>query len=399
MSAQSKICSIIFVLCLPATEALAQNVNLARDFLEIFEAQPASARASAMGYAQVANGGTIAEARINPATLGQMPQKLQTEFGYSWPSFVEKKAHTSFVGVAYRVNSKLTLGISGFSYGVKNPFFGYSKDQNTFISPSKVTESFYTGTASCEIRKGLRAGVNLNYFNYHIEGLPNSGSFFADVGAAYERKIGKKSNSVFDNLVRLAASFTNVNMAKTQWKFANGPVDVVITSHAFGGASLNTGVDLRQYLYGKSKLVDERSRVIDVMLQLQYVNFVHMKLTEEGTVSHKNQNKVWGFGAGAEFTLLKLLALRFGYLYEKRQGDDKPFGSSKYGNFPYKKGFTFGAGIHLPVNRLSNGKLPFDIAIDYVHRNQPFKWLKQNNYIKEKPTTNINLRINWYLKK
>src|ERR1700733_7313645 len=94
------------------SQVSAQSYNIWRDFLGSFEAQPASARAAAMGYAEGANGGTLAEARINPATLNLMPQKLQTEFSYSWPTYVDKKSNTFFGGAGYKINSKLAVAFS-----------------------------------------------------------------------------------------------------------------------------------------------------------------------------------------------------------------------------------------------------------------------------------------------
>ncbi len=197
----------------------------------------------------------------------------------------------------------------------------------------------------------------------------------------------------------MAASFTNVNMAKTKWKFPSGVEDdVTITSHVYAGASYTTAIDANKFVYGKSKLIDKDSRSIDFLFQFQYINFVNMRLTEDDHVPHNKQNIRWGGSAGAEILFLKFVALRFGYRYEKRGGEGGAFGSSNSGSYPYVKGFTFGTGLNVPLRRLTDSKLPFDLSVDYVHRNKPFKWLKENNVIEELPTSNINLRMNWYLK-
>lgn len=101
----------------------------------------------------------------------------------------------------------------------------------------------------------------------------------------------------------------------------------------------------------------------------------------------------WAINAGGEILILKLVAFRFGYRYEKRFGDKDEF--SPILNLPYLRGFTYGTGINFPLSHLTNNRCPFDIALDYMYR-KPFVWFKPNNSV-EFPVTNISIRLNWKL--
>ncbi len=360
------------------------------DIMPLATSYPPSVRASSMGFAGVANGGTVQEAYINPASIGVMQQKLQTEFTSSSPVFIEKNSNTFFFGIGYKASKKLALSLSRYWYIAKHPNWIPSIGPVFFV-PTKEEETYYTFSASYQLIPGLYFGMNAHYLNYRLSPVKSTNSYFADAGLLYEKELKlKEGSSIAGKKLRLGLSYSNLNAASSKWVFPTGQEDIIyITSRLITGASFTTSLSTNKFIYGDVKLVPQNARSIDFLVQVQYVKFMPWN-----SKTQKNPF-YWGLNSGAEILILKLVAFRFGYRYEKRFGDLDP--KSHILNRPYLRGFTYGTGLNIPMRNLTNNKWPFDIAIDYMHR-KPFTWVKKGYGDVEYPVTNVSLRLNWILR-
>ena len=68
---------------------------------------------------------------------------------------------------------------------------------------------------------------------------------------------------------------------------------------------------------------------------------------------------------GGEIRLVEVLALRLGYFRETV--DDHGYASNK----DAIENTTYGFGIHLPLHKVTGGKLPLKVGIDYAKMKQP----------------------------
>jgi hypothetical protein len=92
------------------------------------------------------------------------------------------------------------------------------------------------------------------------------------------------------------------------------------------------------------------------------------------------------FGLGAEIGLFEMLALRLGYYYETR--DDYGFDSNK----DSVDQVTSGLGLCFPIKKISDGRVPFDAALDIARLRQPKVTTSPGDW----PTyTHYSLSVNW----
>ena len=348
---------------------------------------PVSPRAEAMGQSGVANGGSIQEIYINPAGVGLLKENVQTGFTFIRPIYNEKKSYISFAGAGMRVSEKLAVGISWLNFFSKLPDFVPSTA--TEGDAINVRETFITATGAYKINEEFHAGVNVSFFDHLYGNKRHFRSPLIGLGLLYEKPVQLiKNTAVTNQLFRAGISLDNAAFIKVKWQFDSTANIFPLTSYFRLGGAYQFNLPAKWLIFSKP-LSGQNSHLLDVLIQLQYLNF----LNKGGETSYGK----WGFNVGGEVVLAKLLALRIGYLYEKREGDTKRFNQSLILSLPYRKGLTFGLGLTLPVQSLSNKKIPFDLVIDFMHR-KAYKHIKENPVLKELPFTNIGLRINWLLK-
>lgn len=347
---------------------------------------PVSARAEGMGQAGVALGGSILDIHLNPAGLVQLKGPLETAASFIKPIADEKKSYISYLGIAHRVNQKLVLGLSWLNFFSKFPALIPSTD--TEGDAIDVRETFLTATGAYRINENWIAGLNISYFDHLYGNKRHFKSPLFGVGIQYEKKLDLLPFPTLSNqLVRGGISLDNASFIDVEWKFDQSKNVFPLTSHLRAGGAYQFELSA-PWLQFSAPVAGDASQLIEGLFQVQYLNFLN-----KGEL--KNYGK-WGFNLGAEVVLAKLIALRAGYLYEKREGDKERFSVNGVLSYPYRKGLTAGIGLTLPVNRWTGKKIPLDIALDVMHR-KAYKHIKENPVMREFPFTNIGLRITWQL--
>ncbi len=347
---------------------------------------PVSARAEAMGQAGVAGAASIQEIHLNPAGLGAMKDKLQTGFSYVKPIGHEKRSHIDYAGIGYHLNDKWSLGFSRLHFLSIYP--DHIPSTATEGDAIDVAESYLTATAAYTIKEGLRAGINGTYFNHLYGDNRYFRSFMLGLGLQYEMPVSWIKHASFRNQrLQTGISLDNATFIDIKWQFDNSAnIFPLISQLRLGGAYTS---DLpASWLEFANAIAGDNKEKVDLLFQVQYLNF----LNKDNNAGYGK----WGYNIGAEVWLAQLLALRIGYLYEKREGDKERFNVSRVLSLPYKRGLTFGFGLNIPIHHLSNHKLPFDLAFDFIHR-QAYAHIKENPVRKDPPFTNFGLRLDWKL--
>jgi len=355
--------------------------------------QPASTRAEAMGYAGVANGGTVQETRMNAASLGVSQNPLLVEFSSSSPIFIDKRADLTFIGVGFRLHKKWFASYHEYRARIFNTILGFKKG-NQSIQPNFIRENNHLLNLVYKVNSNLSFGVNGTLFDNHVDSAGLFHSFIADIGALWNKNLlNPKQTKMKESTIRLGASISNINSANTYYHFKG----IKDTNSIYGlirlGFAYFVSKDIGNVVYGKSAMIPKDSRTIDWLLQGQYVKFFNGLILSQK--DGQNPALRWGYNLGTEISVFKVLFLRAGYRFERRQGSTS---DPLILNYPYLKGFTFGFGIKIPFHYLTTAHLPFDLMIDVCHQ-KPFKWISNNIYYPTHRTTGVSLRINWFLNK
>lgn len=371
----------------------AQNIELLDDYLYTISRQQASTRAESMGHAGVANGGTVQETRMNPASLGFMEQKLLTEYSNSSPVFFDNRANYLFLGIGVKLNPKMQLAYSEYRCHIYQPILGFTKG-NKRIMPHWIKENNHMATFSMQLNKHLSAGINATLFENNVDSSGNFRSFFVDAGMLWNKDLRKNTDNkkVLSSLLKAGLSVSNINQANAYYNIKGLKDTANIYGVLRAGVCWQGSFNLNKVVYGKAALVPISARTFDVLVQTQYLKYLNTDLPLDKAAEGKILSH--GFNTGIELAFFKILMLRAGYRYEKRSGNTDP--NSNLVNYPYLKGFTNGFGIRVPLQLLAKAHLPFALQVDVCHQ-KPFNWVKNFMPYPYYRTTSVSVRLNWYL--
>ena len=318
----------------------------------IFSGQPTSARATGMGLTTITLGG-IENVVYNPASIGLEQQPVNVYLNYATGDQVNMGSKYGFFGVSYRVNEKLVLGLSRQRWGVRDSPWTViigSFEENV----DKSSQLLYTLSGAFEVIPNLQLGISGNYIiEKAVPGAVTNSEFIASLGAIYDMDVDWiKVDNLENQKIRFAGSFVNLFMKNDivvtyeQYKHYRSLPSVLSLGSAYSGT-----LPFNPEFLSKSSFFNNAPNEVDLRLHLQYGN--HMK--DKYNTS---------FGVGAEALFMKMIAFRLGYYFEKRpeQFED----NDSFWATVNKKGFTFGYGVKLPVNELTDDKIPFDVDVDMV---------------------------------
>ncbi|MEZ4796104.1 MAG: hypothetical protein R2785_02935 [Flavobacteriaceae bacterium] len=332
----------------------------------LFNMQLSSARATGMGLTTITLPG-IENAFYNPATIGLTKEKLNVHLNYASGSEVYRKGRFPFIGVSYKINDKLTLGASTFSWldDKDSPWTtiigGYEE-----LPDGRRSQSWYNLVAAYEVIPNLQIGVSGNYIVDRSvgKGTITNSELILSVGAVYDKEVDWiKSENIQQQNIRFAASLVNALMKnrieQTYEDFLNYR-DLPI--HLTFGTAYQVRLPFSPtFVEGKSFFAD-MPRQIDLALHLQYRDVLKGPEDDFFNTNHEFNS---AFGIGAEALFLDFAAFRMGYYNEKRPSESKEDGSG-YWVTDNKRGFTWGFGVKLPLNEITNNAFPFNTEIDFV---------------------------------
>lgn len=326
----------------------------------LFSHQLSSARAQGMGYTTITTDG-IGTSIYNPATISPGNAMLDVSFNYAAGHPYYPKSYYPFLGVSYRVLPRLVVGASTFAWIDPDSYWTATIAGQDFDTDKK-TQRMHSLTAAYEVIDGLHVGLSGNLIREQaVKGSTTIKEFIMNMGAIYDRDVELIQHTrLINQKVRFAFSLTNMLMnAKTEQRYQDDlnyrDMPIILRLGTGYGFSLPVKASFAR----NKKFFAESPEILDLFFRVQYQNFLKHK-----DHIYRDHEYSSAFGIGAEAWFMKLLALRLGYYTEKRaDSDDDPGILATTDN---KSGFTWGFGGNIPLQRLTGGKVPFDIEANFV---------------------------------
>ncbi len=329
----------------------------------IFYGQPSSARATGMGLTTITLEG-IENAFYNPATIGLTKEKVNVHLNYALGSPVYKGSQYPFLGASYRINDKLIVGLSNLNWWDEKNSPWTTTIGGFDESVESRSQSVYTLSAAYNFVTGLQVGVSGNYLiGRSVDSNVTSSDFILSVGAIYTKEVDFiKSENISNQRIRFAGSLVNALMKnRIEQTYLDNLNYRDLPIHLSFGAAYKATVAIQPNFTESKSFFKGAPKTLDLAVHLQYRDVL---AGPEETIKNANHEYNSAFGIGTEAWFMDLIALRIGYYREKRPvGDDKDEGIWATG---HKKGITWGFGVNLPLNRLTNGSLPFNSEINFV---------------------------------
>jgi hypothetical protein len=309
---------------------------------EYFFGRLPSGQIEAMGRANVAVGGSVASLFFNPAGIGLIDQQEAT-FSTSAPFYFLKGADYYFVGAARRFKpnmvgaltvNKFAIGPTTFDLTILGIRYPTDKPRSTNIALSYAIEPI----------EGLHIGTNVNTFLWkYIDEVPVTAGLHIDLGALYRMPLNEGEDR--SSHLQFGAAVNNLTFAGISFANPQGEKDF-----ADFPAIMRAGVAFMA------------NGPVDVgFLGLEKIGFT-------GTLEYQNVLNDFfrrGIRIGTETILWDVFAVRLGYLSHSL--NDGGLSSNR----DRMRDLTFGFGLIIPLQSLTNGKVPFNMNVDYVSLKQP----------------------------
>ncbi len=339
----------------------AQNVyRIPSHFHGLFNGHLSSARAQGMGYTTITTDG-IGTSFYNPATISPGNTQVELSANYAAGHPYYPKSRYPFLGVSFRPTSRLALGVTKFSWIDPDSYWTTDIAYESFKTQKKKLHA-YSLVAGYEVMEGLHIGASGNLIRQlAIDDTVTLKHFILNVGAIYDRKVNFIKHERFSNQqIRFALSLTNALMnarAEQRHRDLLNYRDMPIIARVGAAYSFSIPASV-SFTQGK-KFFAESPEVLDLSLRVQYQDFLKHK--DHILTDHQFNS---AFGIGAEAWFMKLLALRIGYYSEYRGTDVDPGQISITNN--RKQGFTWGFSANIPLQRLTEGKVPVDVEANFI---------------------------------
>lgn len=322
--------------------------------------QSTSARAQGMGFTTLTKGG-IENSFYNPAAIANTTAPIQAYANYANGHSYRPDSRYYFVGGAFKVKEKLSVGLSYFSYQNPDPVWttiiGWETFDTDFFSQRAISI-----LAAYEVMEGLQVGLSANMMQENaINGEKTNADFVPSLGLQYEKPLELfKSEKIQKQRVFGAFSLYNfLFQGETTQSYqdaeAIGYLPIILRlggGYAFQlplGSGLTSG---KAYFEGTAQAVDLR-------LDLQFQDYL-----PGGPETSTDHELNTAFGVGAEAWFFERIAFRLGYFTEKG-----PSGTQEDGDIwvtGNRAGFSWGYGTLVPTHQLSKEKVPFDLEINLV---------------------------------
>lgn len=316
---------------------------------DIYYERSPSAKAESMGKGMVANPTNEFASFFNPASSSfSKGLDLSTSFSHN------HRRNYNYEGINYKLkNGGGSLGISRYYIGM-----GLNEDRS-----ENVSYTLYALNYSTEIVNDLFAGANVNLINTFIPGYQSYMSYIApenimsasiDIGAIKTFDLSEKTSPDRKQMITLGASITNLSFTVLHdYFFGRYSLPVLLRA---GGAY---NIDVLKS--------DSHNDPFASMLNL----LVHGEYEKE--LRHDNLDVLKG---GLEIKVYEILSLRGGIYGQWYAG-------GSWNNY-----FTYGAGLNIPINKLTHGNYPFKLVIDYVN-------LKQSPRTNSSKFSVVSIKLNW----
>ena len=331
---------IFFALLVWAPLSYAQYISGFQ--VEYFYGNLPSAKTEAMGMADAAIGGSVASSFFNAAGLGGI-ENQEVFLSTSAPFYILRNSNYTYAGYARRLNSKIVAAFSLHNFDMNKTTFQVNLGANDYPVTKGLTSNYALSVAGTPI-EGLYIGLNFNFFRWKIFNNVNAaGTFHIDGGALYKLELPEQKN--IRHHAQLGMSFNNFTKSKIKWEAPDG--------NSTSNELPLIGRYAIAYFIGRDiNIPAAGTGPLDFTFTLEYQNSFN-----------SDYNNI--FSLGMESVLWNVLAFRLGYFSQSL--DDR--GQSV--NYSRTNDITYGFGTIIPLNKLTDDKLPLSIHIDYVALKPP----------------------------
>jgi hypothetical protein len=309
---------------------------------EFFFGNYPSARNEAMGRSDVAIGGSVSSLFVNPAGLGGI-QHQEVQFSTSGPFYVLRNTDYYFLGYARRILPKIVAAISMNKMAIGPTTFKINIGGKRYPLDKPATTNFALSVAG-EGFKNLYFGLNVNF--YKLKAFNDVPAFFTmlfDAGAMY--KLDLKNGEKIDQYLQFGLSVVNGTSSNLKLTSPDGIEEssvLPVISKIGASYFLDTKINIPKA--GKGSL--------DFILTVEYQNVLNYAFRT-------------GYNLGFESVLWKVLAFRLGYY--NHSIDPGSFLNNK----TQLTSLTYGFGLIVPLAKITNNKIPFNLHFDYINQKQP----------------------------
>ena len=305
---------------------------------EFFFGNLPSPRAEAMGRTGVALPGSPTSYLYNPAGIGTV-EDWSAELSTSGPFYLLGASDYYFAGFVKRLHPKLVAGLNLHRFAVGPTTFSVDIAGQDFALQSPATNDL-AATVAVEPVTGLHLGLNAHLFHWHLfDDSPDARSLYLDFGALYTRELASGD--------RLTAGLGVVNITGDEITFES-PI---------GTSSSNVfPIIARVGLTYQTDMVVSIPGAGEQPLALLFTTEYQDLLNNEFRTA---------FRLGSEATLADVLAVRLG-VYTR--SEDARGVSNNRGRVT---DITYGFGFILPLERLSDGRIPARLALDFCALEPP----------------------------
>ncbi len=318
-----------------------------------------SARAEALGRAQVALDGELASVLFNPAGIGGI-EGVAGSASYASPYYGLRKARYYFAaaGMRFASNAVLALSAHHLTYGDK---FVYLRDPASGATASFTPYvSNYALTLAFQAFRGVYVGASPHLLSWHYLDGKTATTAMLDLGmlaTVWQRNTGTAKQSV-----RLGGSIYNLGYSKLTLEKHREALPVIgRMGFSYRLRALKDGLAKGVYAFG-------------LLLLGEFQDLF-------------NSGYHTAFRVGAEVTFLDMWVLRAGYYSETLYDYGYPAV-----NKDRLADLTYGLGLMVPVRRLTHGRTPLEIRLDLVSLPQVSytrRGLDLNNF------TTVTVAVNW----
>jgi len=309
---------------------------------EYFYGNLPSARVEAMGMADAAVGGTVASSFFNSAGLGGI-EKQEVYLSQSAPFYILKNSNYYYAGYARRIIPRIVAAFSVNNFATGKTTFDVNIGDERYPITKGLTSNYALSVAGTPL-KGLYIGFNFNLFRWKLFTDVNAAaSFNIDGGLLYRLELPDLKK--LRHHAQFGVSVNNFIGSKLTWEAPDGnqATNELPMIGRFAVAYM-FGTDINLPVAGTGPL--------DFTFTIEYQNTF-------------NSDYYSTFSVGLESVLWEVLAFRLGYFTQTI--DDL----GQEVNFDHIRDFTYGFGAIVPLNKLTNDKVPLAIHFDYVSLKPP----------------------------
>lgn len=291
-----------------------------------------------MGRADVAIGGTMPSIFFNPAGLARI-QGQEISFSTSAPFYALTQSDYYFFGYGREVLPGIYAGISLNQLAIGPTSFSTEINGTRFPLDNPKSSNIALSLAG-EVIENLNLGANINLFELKLfDDAPNGKSLHFDLGATYQLPLAENKN------LRFGASFNNFTYSSISFQ---SPTGLEASNNFPAVARIGAAYEV----LNSFDIPGNKSVELALTLTAEHMNVL-------------NSDFRTSFQLGAEGVLNQVLALRLGYFTHNL--DDLGVSTNK----DRLTDFTYGFGLIIPFEKLSDGKFPFQGHLDYVSLKAP----------------------------